>query len=116
MRAMLHPRNAGVVFFAIIPALVAACAHDDRTPAASTGATSTSAAKAAAADNFTCTQVMGVSVTGDWFNAGFENAVDNARWQVKWRKHAFIEFWADPDNEIWLVPVQSGCASNSNNP
>ena len=59
---------------------------------------------------------MGVSVTGDWFNAGFESAVDNARWQVIWRKHAFIEFWADPNNEIWSVPIQSACAGNADNP
>ncbi len=59
---------------------------------------------------------MGVSVTGDWFNAGFENGLDNARWQVKWRKKAFIELWADPNNEIWAVPVQSACTANADNP
>ena len=28
---------------------------------------------------YVCTQVMGVSVTGDWFGAGFESGNDDAR-------------------------------------
>jgi hypothetical protein len=98
-----------------LAAFVAACAHDD-SPPATTAPAGAAAAAARATDDFKCTQVMGVSVTGDWFNAGFENGLDNARWQVMWRKHAFIEFWADPNNEIWAVPVQSACAANSTNP
>jgi hypothetical protein len=117
---MPHPswlRSAVAVAALILSA--AACAHDERAPANGTVAPATTAAASAAPvgnGDFKCTQVMGVSVTGDWFNAGFENAVDNARWQVKWRKHAFIEFWADPGNEIWSVPIQSACASGAENP
>ena len=48
----------------------------------------------AASSAFTCTEVIGVSVTGDWFNAGFEEGLDNGRWQVRWKSHAFIEGWA----------------------
>ena len=109
------PLRASLVFVAL--AIAAACAHDDRplAPSAPPATTAVTGAPAKAAD-FTCTQVMGVSVTGDWFNAGFENGLDNARWQVKWRKKAFIELWADPNNEIWAVPIQSACGTNSNNP
>src|SRR5688572_23718258 len=89
-----------------LAASVVGCAHDDRPPA-TTPSSGTAAAAAKATDDFKCTQVMGVSVTGDWFNAGFETGLDGNRWQVKWRKHAFIEFWADPNNEIWSVPIQS---------
>jgi hypothetical protein len=103
---MWHPKTTLPVLAIVTATSLLACAHEDRTPAVT----------ASAADDFKCTQVMGVSVTGDWFNAGFETVVDNARWQVKWRKHAFIEFWADPANEIWSVPVQSTCASNGDNP
>jgi hypothetical protein len=51
---------------------------------------------AAVADDFACTEVLGVSVTGDWFGAGFEKGLDDGRWQVRWRSKAFVELWADP--------------------
>lgn len=116
---MWHPRGKALALASVALTTVLACAHEDRPPAAAIpggGSMAAVPAPARVADDFTCTQVMGVSVTGDWFNAGFENAVDSARWQVKWRKHAFIEFWADPANEIWSVPVQSPCARNADNP
>src|SRR5262249_27186455 len=69
-----------------------------------------------AASAFSCTEVIGVCVTGDWFNAGFENGLDNSKWQVRWKAHAFIEGWADPKNELWSVPAQSPCAQRSNDP
>jgi hypothetical protein len=65
---------------------------------------------------YQCTQVMGVSVTGDWFGAGFEDGVDGARWQALTRKHAFVDLWADPANEIWSEKVVSPCASGSSAP
>jgi rhamnogalacturonyl hydrolase YesR len=65
---------------------------------------------------YACTEVIGVSVTGDWFNAGFEQGLQNDRWQVRWKAHAFIEQWADPQNEIWKVAPQSPCASHADNP
>jgi rhamnogalacturonyl hydrolase YesR len=65
---------------------------------------------------FTCTEVIGVSVTGDWFNAGFEEGLDNSRWQVRWKAHAFIEQWADAQSALWAMPPQSPCAARSNDP
>ena len=65
---------------------------------------------------YTCTEVIGVSVTGDWFNSGFEEHVDSSRWQVRWKHHAFIEQWADPQNALWKDPPQSPCAARSNDP
>ena len=65
-----------------LAASVAGCAHDDR-PFATTAPAGTAAAATKATDDFKCTQVMDVSVTSDWFNAGFENSLDNTRWQVK---------------------------------
>jgi hypothetical protein len=65
---------------------------------------------------FTCTHVMGVSVTGDWFGAGFESGNDDARWQAQTRHHGFVHFWADPKDAIWSEPVVSPCAKNSDKP
>jgi hypothetical protein len=65
---------------------------------------------------FVCTQVMGVSVTGDWFAAGFEYGIDGNRWQALWRSHAFVESWADPASDLWTMKPQSACARRSDNP
>ncbi len=47
--------------------------------------------EAALPSAFVCTQIMGVSVTGDWFGAGFEEGIDGGRWQSVWRQHAFLD-------------------------
>lgn len=93
-----------------------ACAHPES--AAPPGARA-SAASSTSAGEYICTQIMGVSVTGDWFNAGFEQGLDklaNDRWQVVWRKQAFVELWADPTSDLWSLPPQSPCASQADNP
>ena len=75
------------------------------------------AAKAAAkTPQYVCTQVMGVSVTGDWFSSGFESGNDDARWQAITRHHGFVHFWADPKDPIWNEPIVSPCAKNSDKP
>jgi hypothetical protein len=71
---------------------------------------------AAAEETFACTEILGVSVTGDWYNAGFEKGVDDKRFQCIWRTKAFIELWGDPANDIWKVPITSACAARSTNP
>jgi hypothetical protein len=65
---------------------------------------------------YTCTQVIGVSVTGDWFGAGFESGNDDDRWQALTRTHAFVELWGDPKDPVWSEPVVSPCAKNSTKP
>ena len=69
-----------------------------------------------AADDFVCTEVLGVSVTGDWFGAGFEKGLDDGRWQVRWRSKAFVELWADPASDLWALPAQSPCTRRSDDP
>ena len=71
---------------------------------------------AAVADDFACTEVLGVSVTGDWFGAGFEKGLDDGRWQVRWRSKAFVELWADPASDLWALPAQSPCTQRSDDP
>jgi hypothetical protein len=70
----------------------------------------------APAGDFLCTQVIGVSVTGDWFGAAFEDGLDGSRWQALWRKQAFLEAWADPTSDLWTMKPQSPCARRSDNP
>jgi hypothetical protein len=76
----------------------------------------TAAAPPASSEAFVCTQVMGVSVTGDWFGAGFEDGIDGSRWQALWRSHAFVELWADPASDLWSMKPESPCAQRSDNP
>jgi D-psicose/D-tagatose/L-ribulose 3-epimerase len=71
---------------------------------------------APASEDFTCTEILGVSVTGDWFGAGFENGIDGDRWQVRWRTHAFLQLWADPGSDLWALPAQSPCRLGSADP
>src|SRR6185436_2596685 len=65
---------------------------------------------------FVCTQVMGVSVTGDWFGAGFESGNDDARWQALTREHAFVELWGDPKDDVWSEKIVSPCTKKSARP
>lgn len=101
-------RGFWLVSLAVV--LAAACAHrEGPVPAAARAA-------AAGADDYRCTQVIGVSVTGDWWNAGFEKGINGDRWQVLWRKQAFVELWADPASELWKLAPQSPCASGADAP
>jgi hypothetical protein len=74
------------------------------------------AAAPAAEGPFTCTELIGVSTTGDWFGAGFEQGLDGNRWQARTRTHAFVEQWGDSRDPLWSVPVASPCARNAEAP
>ena len=63
-----------------------------------------------------CNAVLGVSVTADWFNAGFETGLAGDKWQLKWQSLSFVEQWADPANAVWQTPLTSACSSGSTNP
>ena len=111
---MWHPSRT----LPLLPALAVlavtfqpACAHDNRVPASAAATPAT----ASAGDDFSAARSWGCR-DRRLVNAGFENGLDNGRWQVKWRKKAFIELWADPSNELWAVPVQSACTANADNP
>jgi hypothetical protein len=44
---------------------------------------------------FTCTEIVGYSVTEQWYNGGFTAAVpDPTRWQLRWYNGASIDLWA----------------------
>jgi hypothetical protein len=65
---------------------------------------------------YTCSLVIGISATGDWFKAGFEKIVDNDRWQLMAVHSAFINYWADPKHSIWGSKPSSACTKNADNP
>jgi len=65
---------------------------------------------------FVCSQLTGGKRTEEWFVAGFEKVVDNARWQVKWREDAYVEVWADAQSSFWTAQVDSTCAKASSAP
>jgi hypothetical protein len=60
--------------------------------------------------------VIGLTVTSEWYLAGFENYVNNARWQIKWQAHSYVDLWADPNGAPWSAAIESPCASNSTSP
>ena len=66
--------------------------------------------------SFVCNALLGVSVTGDWFGAGFETPLAGAKWQLKWKSLAFVEQWADPESSVWDEATISACSNGSANP
>ena len=66
------------------------------------------AARRGASGPFVCNQVTGGKLTEEWFIAGFENVVDNSRWQVKWREDAYVEEWANLQSWILDGPDRLG--------
>jgi hypothetical protein len=65
---------------------------------------------------FNCTLVIGIASTSQWFGAGFEKLVDNAKWEVIGIHSGFIQGWADPKGAYWNTGPSSACAMNPKNP
>jgi hypothetical protein len=61
---------------------------------------------------FECSQLTGPNVAGEWFAAGFEDAVGSARWQVKAPHHSFVEDWANPSHDVWRDADCQGTYTN----
>lgn len=90
-------------------------AGSDATESADTSA-DTANADAYAPPKYACNQVMGVSVTGEWFAGGFEAFVDDGHWQGMTLSHAYVDLWADSTNTVWKTPLVSPCTQNSGDP
>jgi len=65
--------------------------------------------------NFVCSWVLGIHTTHEWFVAGFENIVDNARWECSGIEMAQFG-WANPNSTLWQSPIESPCTTNSKTP
>jgi hypothetical protein len=50
-----------------------------------------------------------LTITSEWFEAGFEELVDDARFQARTRPHTFVEQWADPAHPAWSQSLTSPC-------
>ena len=65
---------------------------------------------------FECNQVVGLTVTSEWYLAGFETYVDDAHWQLKWQAHSYVADWANPAGEPWNAEIVSPCTQGSTSP
>jgi hypothetical protein len=82
------------------------------------GAAPEATAGAVVPQTFVCSQVMGLMLTDQWYTAGFETepGIDDARWQLKWMDHAYIDEWANPNSTFWGIVPTSPCAQDSSSP
>lgn len=88
-------------------------------PAASASAppaATASASPSAPAPSFVCTEVIGLTITAEWYSAGFEQLASDAQFQARTRPHTFVDQWADPAHAAWSEPVTSPCSEHSQAP
>ncbi len=57
-----------------------------------------------------------MTLTREWYEAGFETMVANDRWQLKAREHGYITEWSNPASDFWNEPIESPCAQGSTSP
>ena len=82
------------------------------------GGSSGSAGGGGVASTFTCSQITAMTLTREWFLAGFESdaGIINGRWQLKAREHGYITEWANPNSDFWNQQLESPCTTGSTNP
>jgi hypothetical protein len=66
--------------------------------------------------DYSCTMVIGIAATEQWFNAGFEKLVDGNKWEVLAVHSGFIQTWADPNGSFWKNTPSSACTTNAKTP
>jgi hypothetical protein len=78
---------------------------------------------AGVAGDFKCSELVGLGSTREWYQAGFEQAVVNARWQIRWHHRGYVEDWADVKNPYWGTYCDgegcsrvSACAEGADSP
>ncbi len=79
-------------------------------------ATGGAGAGGAPGGDYACTLMIGIQATWEWWEVGFENMVDNAKWELIWVHSGFVELWADPADPVWSTAVTSPCAQNPGKP
>jgi hypothetical protein len=71
---------------------------------------------APAGQAFSCSEVMGLTLTRQWYEAGFEKGVTDAGWQLKAAQSAYVDEWAKADSPFWATPLISPCQTGSSAP
>lgn len=66
--------------------------------------------------SYTCTHVIGINATAEWYNRGFESLVDGSKWQLVRVHSGFVQLWADPNAGAWNTGATSACTANGKNP
>jgi hypothetical protein len=59
---------------------------------------------------------MGLTLTRQWYEAGFEKGVVDAGWQLKAAQSAYVDEWAKADGPFWATPLISPCQTSSSAP
>jgi len=97
-------------------AVLAACrgAPPSSLPSAAPAASTAPAPAVSAA--FRCNLLLGVGVTGEWFEAGFERIVDDARWEAIIKPHTSLTEWGDANDPVWSLEPSSRCLEQPNTP
>ena len=72
----------------------------------------------AGSPQFVCNQVTAMTLTREWYQAGFEQSpgIADDRWQLKARQSGYITEWSNPGSDFWNEPPQSACANGSASP
>ncbi len=65
---------------------------------------------------YTCTMMIGIQATEEWYDHGFESMVDNSKWELVWVHSGFVELWANPSDPVWSTQITSPCAQNASKP
>jgi hypothetical protein len=74
---------------------------------------------------FSCTLVLGLFTTSQWFNGTnpggasktfLQDGVDATKWEGKMQKYSYAEKWADPKSDLWNLPTQNACVMNATTP
>jgi hypothetical protein len=93
-------------------------AGTDSAPAGTGGSSGTPvpAGMAEPESMYTCTHLIGINATEEWFDAGFQSIVEDAKWQIVRVHSGFVDLWANPGNGFWNTKVSSPCAMNSDKP
>jgi hypothetical protein len=82
----------------------------------SSAGTSAGGAAGSSSADYTCTLMMGILATEEWYDFGFESIVDNAKWELEYVHSGFVELWADPKDPVWSTKASSLCAQNADKP
>src|SRR5450432_4612222 len=90
------PRVLSLLVLALLGCQPAAPAPAVAPSTAGPASPTSSALAPSAARPFRCNLVLGVQVTSEWFEGGFERVVDDAHWEAMTKPHTSLEQWADP--------------------